>query len=313
MAKNNYMLGADPEMFVRDINTKQIVPICGKVGGTKGIPTPYVSHAATAAKMQWYNKSWNNEFKYLEDNVAFEFNVPPAAAAELFNETINVALVGAGLILKDAGLAPVYDRSSIRFAASALEHPGAQTIGCDPDIHAYGKDYEPQARPPFSIQDLGLWRHCGGHLHFSYDKEKIPDHVFVQLVDVLVYYPIVFKDLQRARRKFYGLAGLYRSKNYGIEYRSMSNFWLRNPAAVAYPAITLLQDVRHQINELNNFYSSIPNKLLDTVRNDIDKGVTQRSVVLEIRELAERCRLKSTEYIPVHSERTYKVKEEAVA
>ena len=36
------------------------------------------------------------------------------------------------------------------------------------------------------------------------------------------------------RREMYGAAGRYRVKNYGMEYRSLSNFWLQSPRFVEF-------------------------------------------------------------------------------
>ncbi len=61
---------------------------------------------------------------------------------------------------------------------------------------------------------------------------KNPD-VLVPLLDVIVGNTSVLLDRNPAnveRRKNYGKAGEYRLPAYGLEYRTLSNFWLRSPA-----------------------------------------------------------------------------------
>ena len=42
--------------------------------------------------------------------------------------------------------------------------------------------------------------------------------------------------LQKERRKLYGMAGEYRLPAHGIEYRTLSNFWLRSPVLADFVA-----------------------------------------------------------------------------
>lgn len=95
-----------------------------------------------------------------------------------------------------------------------------------------------------------LTRSAGGHIHVG----NLPSYIFydksrrhfwdttphpevderrrlVPIFDVLVGIPSVMIDRepgQEERRKYYGRAGEYRLPKYGIEYRTLSNFWLRN-------------------------------------------------------------------------------------
>lgn len=40
--------------------------------------------------------------------------------------------------------------------------------------------------------------------------------------------PSIVLDDDKERRSLYGSAGSFRFKEYGIEYRTLSNFWLKN-------------------------------------------------------------------------------------
>lgn len=264
-----YTLGADPEMFVRSVRTGLLVPVCYRVGGTKEQPLPFRNSVGN--ELQGY--------KYQEDNVAFEVNVPPSTSARMFIDSINRVLTHSTTLLESKGLRPDITRTAHRFAASDLANDKAQTIGCDPDMCAYGgADDKPVAREPFDIKDLGTWRHVGGHIHFGYDKElPIPPHVVVQLIDACVYLPILSKDKQKARRTKYGLAGLYRPKPYGVEYRTMSNFWLREPTLVAQRCFNLLKDMHNNIELLHEFYIKLP---LEDIKACIDNGTVADSAAL---------------------------------
>lgn len=209
-------IGADPEVFV--FRDDKIVPVCGLVGGTKDNPIKI--------DLGQNKKGMLGSYAYQEDNVAFEFNIPACSRATDFVEAIRRMRTWMSQFLASKGL-EWRNKAAQKFTANALDHPLAQTIGCNPDMWAYkqGVGYERQA---FNIKDLGQHRYCGGHIHLGYDKKAIPPNIMAQLVDLLINVPHLRFDKQGPRRNFYGLPGVYREKPYGIEYRTFSSFWLQD-------------------------------------------------------------------------------------
>ncbi len=273
-----WTLGADPELFVKDAQGT-IVPVCGKVGGTKAVPERMPPELLPGDSERYH---------YQEDNCAFEFNVPPSTSASTFSIRIEMALTAAKKILAAKGLTPYYSQCFHRFSNKDLEHPQATTIGCDPDYVAYGDDGAVK-REAFDIKQLGLWRYTGGHIHFGYDKTLIPDHVMVQLIDALVYLPSVHLDLQGGRRELYGRAGVFRPKKYGVEYRTPSNYWLHKPSIIANRAGQLLHTLHRFTDRLHDFYMAMPEK---EVRACIDSGGKGQDELLgRLRDLVLSCSL----------------------
>ena len=86
-----------------------------------------------------------------------------------------------------------------------------------------------------------LTRSAGGHIHIgAYEgitKEKLQDvNRIIPILDLIVGNTCVMLDRSEAnieRRKHYGRGGEYRLPSYGIEYRTLSNFWLRAPQLVS--------------------------------------------------------------------------------
>lgn len=82
-----------------------------------------------------------------------------------------------------------------------------------------------------------LKRIAGGHLHFGLFQPFMSDYEdhrqqVVPLLDIFVGIPSVLMDRDPAaieRRRTYGLPGEYRLPSHGLEYRVLSNFWLRSP------------------------------------------------------------------------------------
>ncbi len=103
----------------------------------------------------------------------------------------------------------------------------SKRFGCVPSSNIYGaKSIDVDAM-------FYMFRPLGGHIHLGFDKQKVNLAQFVRLLDIFVGNTSVLfdqndTDLQQERRKNYGRAGEFREKPYGVEYRTLSNFWLKN-------------------------------------------------------------------------------------
>lgn len=199
-------IGCDPEVFLQDI-TGAIVSAVGRVGGTKESPFKVKCGAIQ------------------EDNVMAEFNTDPARSAREFVTNIRTVLNE----LRDKVDEHAYDLaivSSHEFTIDQLQRSGRQALmfGCDPDFDAYtGK--QNVAPSPYTTL-----RTAGGHIHVGYDDGLSDEKnaAIVRRMDLLLGVPSVLLDDDQRRRTMYGKAGAMRHKPYGVEYRSLSNFWIKH-------------------------------------------------------------------------------------
>jgi hypothetical protein len=205
-----YTLGADPEMFLRDVNTGGVVPVCGLIGGTKGDAIPL--------------EGMPDGFGVQEDNVMLEFNIPAANTPGRFSTYVGEALEAVDNLIRIRNLPLEIDFSSERlFTDVQLATPQAQAFGCSPDFDGYKMGAPCR---PISPERLGGWRFAGGHVHIGYAASEVPQHVVAQLCDLFLGLPSVALDKQAQRRRRYGQPGRFRPTEYGIEYRTLSNFWV---------------------------------------------------------------------------------------
>lgn len=106
-------------------------------------------------------------------------------------------------------------------------------LGCDPSWNAYAS-WGRCVEEPRKLQ----WRFAGGHVHFQLTAEERQDksnvRYLVKTLDALLGVPSVCLAQNYdhfIRRRYYGLAGEYRLPAHGLEYRTLSNFWLMHPRA----------------------------------------------------------------------------------
>lgn len=168
----------------------------------------------------------------MKDNVAIEFGMPPCVSEEEWLTRLAdsydqlSAFIPNNLRLK---LTP-----SARFPEEELQTDEACQFGCDPDFNAWSKSVNV---PPRATQTN--FRSCGGHIHIGYVEGTTADYLLqfmgkvntVRMMDGLVGVPSIILDNtpeSRERRQLYGKAGCYRATDYGVEYRTLSNFWLKN-------------------------------------------------------------------------------------
>ena len=207
----SYKVGADPEVFVEDTNGI-IVPVIGFLGGTKEMPLPVENGALQ------------------EDNVMAEFNITPATNVDEFVNNIGSVMSQMNNRLGEHNLKYVV-KASHQFSKKDLKHPQASRFGCDPDYNIYSMEQNKVISP----EEIGNYRVAGGHIHMGFDdpdRHPLIRILAVRWMDILVGLPLAAIDDDTVRYKFYGKAGAYRVKPYGVEYRTASNYWLKSEALI---------------------------------------------------------------------------------
>lgn len=197
----NTLIGADPELFLRN-NTGSVVSAVGLIGGTKKEP-----------------RDIGNGCAVQEDNVAVEFCIPPCDEVSNFIRSINYNLEYIADYVKSKGLT-LSITASETFDPDQLESEQAKVFGCDPDYNAW--TMRTNRRP--NSKDK-LLRSAGGHVHVSTDKHPF---LVARCLDLFLGVPSVLLDSDTRRRELYGKSGACRPKPYGVEYRTLSNFWLKS-------------------------------------------------------------------------------------
>ena len=120
-------------------------------------------------------------------------------------------------------------------------------FGCNPTVNVHpGK-----VRIPTGIRER--FRSAGGHVHLGCgvtNKETIEK--IVRVLDIILGNTCVLLDRDESnarRRKIYGRAGEYRKKSYGLEYRVLSNFWIRHYVLMSFVYATARQAVGYVVDQ----------------------------------------------------------------
>lgn len=260
MKKHLITLGADPEIFI--MNNKEIVSAEGLTKGSKHEPFS-ISNAGHCIQ---------------EDGIALEYNIPPSNTVEEFIEHHKFVqdylsvLISAHNFkfskLASSYINPVY-----------LQSEQSQTFGCEPDYNVYTQS---ENEKPDSSTNL---RVVGGHVHIGYENPDIEtQEKIVKAFDMFVVLPSLLKDPDTERRKQYGKAGSFRFKDFGVECRSLSNFWIFDEENIRWvwentiKAVTLVLD-----NNIDNFINSFSEKTREAIdTNNIDLA---KSIILEIQKI----------------------------
>ena len=194
------LIGTDPEAFVVD-GDKKVISV-GLIGGSKYKPRPVEGGAVQ------------------EDNVLAEFNVDPASTANQFVDNFNHVAVQLEQII--APLTLCFEASH-EFDMAEIHAGGEQalTLGCEPDTNCWTEDQN-DAPNGFATS----LRTAGGHIHIGVDNPSVElGYSIACACEYLLGVPSVLLDGDNRRRQLYGSAGACRIKEYGVEYRVLSNFW----------------------------------------------------------------------------------------
>jgi hypothetical protein len=106
----------------------------------------------------------------------------------------------------------------------------AKILGCDPDFNAYTGQMNETPTPHPSL------RTAAGHVHLGWTQAEDPHdslhftrccQMAKQMDYALGLLGVIF-DPDTIRQNLYGSPGAFRPKPYGMEYRVLSNFWLKD-------------------------------------------------------------------------------------
>ncbi len=253
-------IGADPELFVKDLRTSTFVPSLDLVGGSKVFPRAFSQEGF-----------WGQE-----DNVLVEYNIPPSFTKEEF-----VANVRKGIKLFEEFLPPdkysVEIQTSHKFKPEQLLDPRANQFGCDPDFNAWLDGIE---NPSPEIPVDGL-RCAGGHVHVGYQfadpnqeegKKEFINQQIVRWQDLLLGVPAMKIDRDTERRKLYGKAGAYRNKPYGVEYRTLSSFWLSSPSLIEW-VFNKTKEAVENVSNLNFLDNRLQEKIMAAINHSDNSAI----------------------------------------
>jgi len=169
------------------------------------------------------------------DGMALEFNIEPAESCEEFVTNISTVYN----ILKS--MVPEYQVFAVPVADFTPEIMKAQPaaaleLGCDPDFNAWtqSENVKPNGDRPM--------RTASGHIHVGWtdgqdkndSQHQARCNAVIKQLDFYLGLPSLFVDKDERRRSMYGKAGCLRYKPYGVEYRTLSNFWLNSKELMAW-------------------------------------------------------------------------------
>lgn len=216
MSNTNFppvLIGADPELFVfkdgQPISAHDLLP------GTKAKPFPVYGGAIQV------------------DGTAAEFNINPSETFDEFNSNIDNVLTSLQSMLPSScelRATPVVVWPEEYFETLPYV---ATELGCMPDFDAWTGRRNPKPK----LKHMPTLRTAAGHIHIGFTEGasiQDPAHIrecqrMIQLMDWHVGAWSCTVDLDKTRRMLYGKAGACRYKTYGVEYRTLSNFWVLDP------------------------------------------------------------------------------------
>jgi hypothetical protein len=206
----NITIGADPELFIINTSTGDVVSAIGLLPGKKDKP---------------YKKGMPKGFGVEIDGILGEFNIPPCTSKEEYVDSIKYMKNWIKNYIKN--IDPNLDiccKATMLVPEDQLLNPLANEIGCDPDFNAYTMDKNP--KPEGYSNCL---RVAGDHIHIGYTK---PDPeiscMLMKYMDLACGIPSVLYDDDIYRRTLYGQAGSFRLPDYGLEARTLSSFMLND-------------------------------------------------------------------------------------
>jgi hypothetical protein len=245
--------GCDPEFFFE--KKGQIIGSEKVINLEKGLPVKL------DARKNGSCTSNTNASKFIVDGVQAELNPKPdTCRARLGNEISSCFRTLYETIKSDPELS-INFLPTVKITKEELMslNEKSRVFGCSPS-----KNSDKKSQNVVALKDPTKYKYrsAGGHIHLGTDSYsnvkcvmKEPARL-VQIMDIIVGNTCVLIDRDPGnieRRKVYGRAGEYRTPPHGVEYRTLSNFWLR-----AYPLMSFVMSLSRVC--VNIMASSIPGR-----------------------------------------------------
>lgn len=216
-------LGADPEFFLSDakgaiVSAHDILP------GTKNKPHPVDGGAIQV------------------DGTAVEYNIDASDNVKDFVDNHQKVQANIRRFVDEARPGLVF--KFIPLVNYPLDYfnqipVASRILGCDPDYNAYS------GRPNIMVLNEGIpLRTAAGHVHVGWTSGvdvRDRDHfwrcqLMAKTLDNLILfdYNKVVDKKNPERQQYYGAAGAFRPKPYGVEYRALSNKWCETPKLMSW-------------------------------------------------------------------------------
>lgn len=260
--------GSDPELFTRNLKTGAIGSMAGLLGCDK-----------------WNKKPMEGGLNIQEDNVLIEFDIAPQSELEKFCSELERGILTCDKLAQEVGHEIVRGVCSHVYSEAEIKsfHPGALVFGCEPDYNALTG----MANPKPKAADPGL-RTAGGHVHIGYMDhlpEGIDPEMSKNIMGVMCDYhlglPSLLMDPDDRRRELYGKAGAIRLKPYGIEYRTLSNFWIfdKGNRQIVWEQTSKAFDTLHG-DEFQRLMAMLRPQEVQRIINENDKKAAEAAIKL---------------------------------
>jgi hypothetical protein len=218
LKQSNIYFGCDPEFFFKKEN--QII------GAEKVLPQDGLNTAGG---------------RVVIDGVQAELNPQASTCREVLSRNIGYCLGEVrDLMMRNKCQADFSQTIKVTEEEMNSLSDKCKQFGCSKSENVYNKD----ADTGVSDASKFMSRSGGGHLHIGkvrdiYNEtyqiqkdmfEKHPDRL-VRMLDIIVGNTCVLIDRDKGnkiRRQTYGRAGEHRLPSHGLEYRTLSNFWLQS-------------------------------------------------------------------------------------
>lgn len=274
------MLGCDPEFFFsRDgkvIGSEKVLP----KEGVDSVVASYSDHSSG---------------KIVIDGVQAELNPAPNTCRQSLSYNISRCfitmkselLTGEGKDVKlDFSPTVTVDKEEIDSLSD-----GSKRFGCAPSNNAY-RAAQKSNKIKVNAEKYP-YRSAGGHIHLgriggaamaSWRGLEKPE-VLVPALDVLLGNTCVLIDRDPGnieRRKLYGKAGEYRVPAHGVEYRTLSNFWLRNYTLMSF-AFGLARFTVNMVGQSTEATDYVGELMKLVKMKDIEKAINTNDAALALK------------------------------